>query len=188
MTAIYGRNTYGKLNIRAWSPEYQNSIIKVGNFCSIADRIEVLLDGNHRYTCFSTFPFNETLGWDAPKNNFGKSIPEIGSDVWIASDVTIFSGVTIGHGAIIAAKTVVTKDVPPYAVVAGNPGRIKKYRFSQDIIDKLLKYPWWDLPDVLIRTEVLPTIDDIHLTVDKLEELYDIYSKNIQKTTDVSPL
>jgi len=178
MSATYGRHTYGKLDIRAWQEEYKTSILRVGSFCSLADKIVVFLDGNHKYTSFSSFPFKDSLGWDAPTNVWGKSIPEIGSDVWIGSDVTIFSGVTIGHGAVIAAKTVVTKDVPPYAIVAGNPGRIKKYRFSQDIIDELLKYPWWDLPDQLIRTEVIPTTDDIHETVTKLKELYELYHLN----------
>jgi acetyltransferase-like isoleucine patch superfamily enzyme len=175
MSATYGRHTYGNLEIRAWKEEYKASTIRVGAFCSLADRIVVFLDGNHNYTSFSTFPFKELLGWNAPLNSYGKSIPEIGSDVWIGSDVTIFSGVTIGHGAVIAAKTVVTKDVPPYAIVAGNPGRIKKYRFSQDVIDSLLKYPWWDLPDQLIRTEVIPTTDTIQETVAKLKELYELY-------------
>ena len=175
MSATYGRHTYGKLDISAWQEEYKASTVKVGAFCSLADKIVVFLDGNHKYTCFSTFPFKESLGWEAPSNICGKSIPEIGSDVWIGSDVTIFSGATIGHGAVIAAKTVITKDVPPYAIVAGNPGRIKKYRFSQDVIDNLLKYPWWDLPDHLILTEVIPTTDDIYETVAKLKELYELY-------------
>jgi acetyltransferase-like isoleucine patch superfamily enzyme len=176
MTAIYGRHTYGKLEIRAWQEEYKTSTLRVGAFCSLADKITVFLDGNHSYSSFSTFPFKESLGWDAPPNSCGKSIPEIGSDVWIGSDVTIFSGVTIGHGAVIGAKTVVTKDVPPYAIFAGNPGRIKKYRFSQDIIDDLLKYPWWELPDHIIRTEIIPTTDDIHKTIEKLKEIYALYA------------
>jgi len=175
MSVTYGRHTYGKLEIRAWKEEYKASTIRVGSFCSLADNIVVFLDGNHIYTTFSTFPFNEILGWEAPPTGCGKSIPTIGNDVWIGSDVTILSGVTIGHGAVIAAKTVVTKDVPPYALVAGNPGRIKKYRFSQDIIDDLLKYPWWDLPDQLIRAEVIPTISDIKITVETLKGLYEVY-------------
>jgi len=174
MTALYGRHTYGTLNIRAWAREYTNSIVHVGDFCSLADRIEVLLDGNHSYSKFSTFPFNESLGWKAPKNTWGKSIPVIGSDVWIGTDVTILSGVSIGHGAIIAAKTVVTKDVPPYAIVAGNPGRIKKYRFEPEIIQGLLSHPWWNLSDALIRTEVIP-LESVEEVICKVKELYSEY-------------
>jgi acetyltransferase-like isoleucine patch superfamily enzyme len=175
MTAIYGRHTYGTLNIRAWSTEYAKSVITVGDFCSLADRIEVFLDGNHSYTGFSTFPFKESLGWDTPPNSWGKSIPVIGSDVWVGSDVTILSGVTIGHGAVIAAKTVVTKDVPSYAIVAGNPGRIKKYRFSKDIIDDLLLYPWWKLSDHLIKSELLK-LDTVEQVITRVKELYCEYN------------
>jgi chloramphenicol O-acetyltransferase type B len=171
MTAQYGRHSYGKLNIRAWSAECKKSIVRVGSFCSLADRIEVLLDGNHLYNGFSTFPFKETLGWTTQSNTWGKSVPVIGSDVWIGTDVMILSGVNIGHGAVIAAKTVVTKDVPPYAIVAGNPGRIKKYRFEPEIIEELLKYPWWNLSDKLIQTEIVP-LKSIHEVTSRLKELY----------------
>ena len=171
MTARYGKHTYGILNIHAWDDEYKSSVINVGSYCSIASNVSVLLDGNHTYTGFSTFPFKESLGWDTGINTWAKSIPEIGNDVWIGMNVLILSGVSIGHGAVIGANTVVTKDVPPYAIVAGNPGRIKKYRFSQDIINELLRYPWWALPDETICKEILPTIGNIHHTIAKLKEL-----------------
>jgi acetyltransferase-like isoleucine patch superfamily enzyme len=171
MTARYGKHTYGKLDIRAWGDDYKSSVITVGSYCSIAGNVVVLLDGNHKYTGFSTYPFKESLGWDTPLNTWGKCVPDIGSDVWIGMNVLIFSGVSIGHGAIIAANTVVTKDVPPYAIVAGNPGIIKKYRFSQDIIDTLLRYPWWLLPEETIRQDIIPTIDNINDTLAKLKEL-----------------
>lgn len=174
MTAEYGRHTYGKLNIRAWTDEYKKSIVRVGHFSSLADRIEVLLDGNHSYSGFSTFPFKESLGWETPTNTWGKSIPVIGSDVWIGTDVTILSGANIGDGAVIAAKTVVTKDVPPYAIVAGNPGRIKKYRFEHEIIEELLEYPWWNLPDALIRSEIIP-LNSVYEVTCRVKELYKEY-------------
>ena len=172
MTAEYGRHTYGRLNIRAWTPEYTNSVVRVGHFCSLADRIEVMLDGNHHYTTLSTFPFNEILGWKAPTKAWGKSIPVIGSDVWIGSDVVILSGVSIGHGAVIAAKTVVTKDVPPYAIVAGNPGRIKKYRFEPQVIQELISYPWWNLPDAIIRNEII-LLESVEEAISRVKELYE---------------
>lgn len=171
MTARYGKHTYGKLTVLAWGDKYKSSLVNVGSYCSIATDVFVVLDGNHSYTGFSTFPFKESLGWDTTANIWAKSIPEIGSDVWIGMNALILSGVSIGHGAVIAANTVVTKDVPPYAIVAGNPGRIKKYRFSQDIINELLRYPWWTLPDETIRKEILPTIGNIHDTIAKLKEL-----------------
>ena len=185
MTAIYGRHTYGTLNIRAWKAGYINSVINVGDFSSLSDRIEVFLDGNHLYTGFSTFPFKESLGWNAPSNTWGKSIPVIGSDVWVGSDVTIFSGVTIGHGAVIAAKTVVTKDVPPYAIVAGNPGRIKKYRFSPEIINELLLYPWWKLPDFLIKSELI-NLDSVQKVITRVKELYSEYNITLNDNKNTS--
>jgi len=173
MTTRYGKQTYGQITIHAWDKEFTSSTVEVGAYTSIAANCTIILDGNHNYTGFSTFPFKELLGWDAPRNTWGKAIPTIGSDVWIGMNVTILSGVSIGHGAVIAANTVVTKDVPPYAIVAGNPGRIKKYRFSQDLIENLLRYPWWALPDETIRDDILPTINNIHDTIAKLKELYE---------------
>jgi acetyltransferase-like isoleucine patch superfamily enzyme len=170
MSIIYGRHTYGTINLRTWSD--LSAVLHVGSFCSLADAITIYHDGNHRADGFSTFPFKESLGWDAPQNNYSKGMPSIGNDVWIGSHVTIMSGVKVGHGAIIAAHTVVTRDVPPYAIVAGNPGRIKKYRFPQNIIDKLLQYPWWNLPDYLIQSEILPHYNSIEDTVKVLEHLY----------------
>jgi acetyltransferase-like isoleucine patch superfamily enzyme len=171
MTARYGKHTYGKIVIHAWDEEFTSSTVEVGSYTSIGGNCSMILDGNHKYTGFSTFPFKESLGWDAPGSRWGKKVPTIGNDVWIGMNVMILSGVSIGDGAIVAANTVVTKDVPPYAIVAGNPGRIKKYRFSQDIIDELLRYPWWALPDETVRNDILPTMNNIHDTIAKLKEL-----------------
>jgi len=68
----------------------------------------------------------------------------IGNDCWIGTEVMILSGVNIGHGAVIGARAVVSKDVPPYAVVVGNPARVVKFRFAEDIIERLLTLQWWD--------------------------------------------
>ena len=86
----------------------------------------------------------------------------IGNDVWIGVSSYILNGVTIGDGAIVAAYSIVTKDVPPYALVAGNPAQIKKYRFSPEIIRKLLKIKWWDW--------------DVETVLNRLEDFKDIYT------------
>lgn len=87
-----------------------------------------------------------------------KPLPIIGNDVWIGYGATVLNGIKIGDGAIIAAGSVVTKDVPPYAVVGGNPACVIKYRFNKDIIDELLELQWWNYgPDIL---DGLP-IDDV---------------------------
>ena len=78
---------------------------------------------------------------------------DIGNDVWIGAKSTIMSGVKIGDDAVIGARTMVTKDVPPYSIVVGNPGRIIKYRFNEDQVQKLLKIKWWDWTEDRIKTE-----------------------------------
>ena len=78
----------------------------------------------------------------------------MGSDVWIGADALILSGVRIGHGAIIGARALVTRDIPPYAIAGGVPARILGWRFEQPVIDKLLKIAWWEWPDEQIRDSI----------------------------------
>ena len=130
-----GNYTYGVLNVHTYEKsEYKLSI---GDFCSIANDVEFILHDEHRYHCFSTFPFkNKVLNMPINEAVSNGSIV-IGNDVWICNGVKILSGVTIENGAIIAAGAVVTSDVPAYAIVAGVPAKVVKYRFSDEIIQKL---------------------------------------------------
>lgn len=108
-----------------------------------------------------------------PKN--GKSYPFIGHDVWIAENVSLAMGINIGHGAIIAANSTVTKDVPPYAVVAGNPATVKKYRFSKELIARLIDSEWWDYDvtdfENLNYTKPLDFLDKFELRKNSLNKL-----------------
>ena len=113
--------------------------VHIGNFSSIAYGVQFLVDRNHDYKSISTSPYLEV---DRKIPRKGQII--IGHDVWIGNNVTILSGVVIGNGAVIAANTIVTKDIPPYAVVGGNPMKVIKYRFSDDQIQELLNIRWWD--------------------------------------------
>jgi acetyltransferase-like isoleucine patch superfamily enzyme len=88
----------------------------------------------------------------------------IGNDVWVGAKSTIMSGVKIGDGSIIGAGTTVTKDVPPYSIVVGNPGKIVKYRFDENQIEKLLKISWWDWTEDRIKTEAM------NMWSDKIDE------------------
>ena len=84
----------------------------------------------------------------------------VGNDVWIGAKATIMSGVKIGDGAIVGATATVTKDVPPYAIVAGNPAKIIKYRFNEKQIESLLKIAWWDWTEDRIKTEAMTLWSD----------------------------
>jgi len=119
-------------------------VLKIGAFCTFASLVVIFLDGEHHTEYITTYP----LGGDShPRSKGGVTI---GNDVWIGWDATIMSGVTIGDGAAIGARAVVTKDVEPYTIVAGNPARVIRKRFSDQIIEQLLEARWWNLSDTAI--------------------------------------
>jgi probable biosynthetic protein (TIGR04098 family) len=122
--------------------------LTVGKFCSLAMGSTFVLGGSHRTEFVSTFPFGHMTGEVGPSDwTRSRGDVVIGSDVWIAANATILSGVTVGHGAVVGAGSVVIDDVPPCAVVLGNPARVVSKRFSDDVIADLLELRWWDLDD-----------------------------------------
>ena len=124
----------------------------IGKFCAIAKDVKFIMNGaNHKTSGFSTYPFQIfNNGWEKVTPKEGelpfKGDSEVGNDVWIGYEATIMPGVKIGDGAIIAAKSVVTKDVPAYSVVGGNPAVIIKQRFDQKTVSDLLDIKWWNWP------------------------------------------
>jgi chloramphenicol O-acetyltransferase type B len=144
-----GRCTYGNPSVINYGDK---ATLKVGAFCSIAIRVQILLGGNHRSDWVTTypFPFFRPSAKRHLEYHFSKGDIVIGNDVWIGHAATILSGVTIGHGAIVGACAVVTKDVPPYGIVAGNPARLIRKRFSEEDISTLLQIEWWQWPDETI--------------------------------------
>lgn len=124
--------------------------LTIGKFCSIAHGASFVLNGgNHFAGRLSTFPFpifGEAFGTPDPGAWPNKGGITIGHDVWIGWDAALLPGVTVGHGAIIAAKAVVASDIPPYAIAAGNPARVVKYRLPEADIARLLALAWWDWP------------------------------------------
>ena len=121
--------------------------IKVGNYTSIAEDCYFHAKGdNHLVAVNKKCVY--TTNWNQPEK---ENHIEIGNDVWICRGVKILPGIKVGTGAIIGAYSVVTKDVPPFAFVAGNPARIKRYRFSKAKIKKLLKIQWWNWKDEKVR-------------------------------------
>ena len=122
--------------------------VKIGRYCSIAENVRVM--GTEHFTDWiSTSPHFYQEGYhdvnleEVSHKQRGKRRVNIGNDVWIGRDVVLKANINIGDGAIIASNSVVTKDVPPYAIVGGIPAKIIKYRFSQDIVDKLKQLQWW---------------------------------------------
>jgi len=121
----------------------------IGKFCMIASDVTFIMNGaNHLTQSISSYPF-AIFGHDWQNAMKDKTYPNkgntiVGNDVWIGYNVTILPGITIGDGAIIAANTTVSKDVPPYSIVGGNPSKIIKKRFSDEKIETLLTLKWWD--------------------------------------------
>jgi virginiamycin A acetyltransferase len=123
----------------------------IGKFCAIARGIEFVMNGaNHRMNSVSTYPFHIMGGgWE----DFTPKLSElplkgdtvVDNDVWFGQNVTVMPGVHIGDGAIIAANSVVTKDVLPYHIVGGNPAKIIRKRFDDELIENLLELQWWNL-------------------------------------------
>lgn len=154
------RYTYGleNLTVRSWG---EGSQVQIGAFCSIADRVQLFLGGNHRTDWVTTYPFGhihtDTFKWHGLGHPVSKGDIVIGNDVWIGSGSTIMSGVTIGDGAVIAANSTVVKDVPPYAIVGGNPAKVVKYRFTPEQISALLANPWWEKSDQEIQ-KIIPLL------------------------------
>ena len=170
MTLRVGRHTYGYEAVRVLTWTRPNCVINVGQFCSFAGNIRFFVDGNHPMDTFSSYPFERLLK-SLPPSNWGKQDPVVGNDVWIANDVTIYSGVAIGDGAVVAGQSVVTKSVPPYAIVGGNPATIIRYRFDEKTIEDLLRLKWWDLPDDIIFSKLLPIKNDMPLIIKTLEAI-----------------
>ena len=124
----------------------------IGKFCAIAKGVQFIMNGaNHKLSGFSTFPFYIFgNGWEKAMPQPGylpyKGDTVIGNDVWIGYKALIMPGVKIGNGAIISCKAVVTRDVPAYTIVGGNPAKVIKRRFSDEIVSELEKLAWWDWP------------------------------------------
>lgn len=142
----------------------------VGNYSALSETAIVMLGGQHDASHVTTYPLRIMLklpgaGQDGVPVHTADT--RIGSDVWLAQRAFVRSGITIGHGAIIAAGAVLTKDVPPFAIMGGNPAKVIRYRHTEEQREALLEIRWWDWPEAEIRraTPLLAT-DDVDAFID----------------------
>ena len=147
-------STIGRYSYTCYDDEIVNC--EIGQFCSISD--EVVIGGaEHPMDWVSTSPVFQNVKHSGPKRKFSEFDFEgikrtiIGNDVWIGRRAIIKAGVTVGDGAVIGSGSVVTKDVPAYAIVGGVPSKILKYRFDEETIKELLQSEWWNMPDEVIE-------------------------------------
>ncbi len=130
--------------------EFNGDKLIIGKFCAIAKGVEFIMNGaNHRMCSATTYPFNIMgNGWEKATPQLSdlplKGDTVIGNDVWIGQNVTVLPGIHIGDGAVIGANSVVTKDVPPYYIVGGNPAEIIRKRFDDETVEFLLNLKWWN--------------------------------------------
>lgn len=184
-----GKYTYGlseqNVHWRDKAYDYDNNYrqpeLNVGKYCSVGINAKIFLGGNHRHDWVTTYPFH--VKW--VHNNTFKSLKDdiegyphsngdviIGNDVWFGENVTVMSGVKIGDGAVIGTNSVVVRDVEPYSISGGHPAKHIKFRFSEDIIKRLLEIKWWDIEESKLD-KLLPYMmnNDIDLFFKKYEEL-----------------
>ena len=150
---VVGRGTYGIPAIHTFA--HDESRLLIGNYSSIGGTY--LLGGQHAIDHVTTYPLRINMNLEGAGHD-GNPMPRgdtvIGSDVWTGYGCWILSGVTIGDGAVVATGSVVTKDVPPFAIVGGGPAKLIRYRHSEEQIESLLKIKWWDWPEDEIRDAV----------------------------------
>jgi acetyltransferase-like isoleucine patch superfamily enzyme len=153
-----GRHSYGAPLVRWWG---ESANLTIGNYCSIAEGVEIFLGGNHRMDWVTTYPFPVFRKWrgDGPIQGHPatRGNVDIGNDVWLGAGCVILSGVRVGDGAVVGCRAVVGRDVPPYAIVAGNPAKVVRMRFDPATIDALLRIAWWDWNDAEVRA-ALPAL------------------------------
>lgn len=189
LSLVYSSNVHCKARICAFT-KFSNSEIgkfsfvgkngsinntTIGSYCSVGMNVKSGL-GFHPAKFISTSPLfykknsvlNESFVQEDKFNDYKRI--EVGSDVWIGADALLIDGVKVGHGAIVGAKSVVTKDVPPYGIVAGIPAKIIKYRFDENIVEKLLELEWWKY-DLGPKSEAVAALFNSELTEELLMKI-----------------
>lgn len=165
-----GHGSYGGLQVLEFG---EGATLYVGAYCSFARGVQVFLGGEHCTEWVTTYPFSALDSRFASIKGHPKTRGDvrIGNDVWIGREAMIMSGVTVGDGAVVGARAVVTRDVAPYAIVAGNPATFVRYRFSEEIITRLLAVGWWRWPERRVEAAVpLLLSNDIEAFLEAAEQ------------------
>lgn len=162
--ATIGRETYGDIRVLDHNLQYK---LKIGNYCSIAPDVIFILGDDYRMDLTSSYPFKVQVLCSQEYEVLSKGDIIVGDDVWIGYGVAILLGMTIGQGSVVAAGAVVTKDVSSYTVVGGVPAKVIKRRFSEKIVDKMMKIDFSKLDENMIRHH----IGDLYKTVDENMDL-----------------
>lgn len=159
-----GIGTYGGICLLN---DIQNVVLKIGSYCSIAEEVVFILGADHPTKYISTFPFKYKFFDQMYLEAISKGDIIVDDDVWIGYGATIMSGVHIGQGAVVAAGAVVTKDVPPYAIVGGVPAKVIKYRFEPEMIKELLKIDY----SKLTKEDIEKHIDGLYVELKNKSQL-----------------
>mgnify|MGYP000337294047 CR=1 FL=1 len=162
-----GKATYGGIYVLN---DVSNVKLKIGSFCSIAEEVVFLLGADHKINSISTYPFDYYFSKNLKLQAISKGDIIIGDDVWIGQRSTIMSGIMVGQGAVIAAGSLVTKNVPPYAIVGGVPAKIIKYRFDSKMINELLKIDYSKLTMSEIEVH-LPNLRSDLINIEQIDWL-----------------
>ena len=164
-----GDYTYGGLTILTYN---NDSRLSIGRFCSIGPKVSFVVSADHYLDHLSTYAYKAKIVTGGLEG-VSKGDIIIDDDVWIGYGATILSGVHIGQGAVVAAGAVVSKDVPPYAIVGGVPAKVIKYRFSQSVIDYMLTLDYEQLTEEMVKAHV----DDLYTSVEGMdvEEIRKMY-------------
>ena len=166
---LVGNNSYGRL-----SPIIYNKNFKliIGNYCSIANEVTFIIGGSHDYNRISLWPF-QTIVYKQPSTSNDESFIIVEDDVWIGYGATILTDVRIGRGSVIAAKSVVAKDVPPYSIYIGN--KVYKKRFSDDIIEKLMRIDFSKINH--IKGDAYEKYCQEKINEENIDEMIDCFTK-----------
>jgi virginiamycin A acetyltransferase len=164
----YGPEYFEENNV-LYNYDYSKVKLVFGKFCAIAAETRFIMTGDHKLNAISTYPFPIfQCGWEEAYSIDDLPVKGdilVGNDVWFGYDSLVKNGVTIGDGAIIAARAVVVKDVPPYAIIAGNPAKVVKMRFDEKTVERLLRISWWnwDIEKINKHLKLISSLDVNHL-------------------------